>query len=151
MDQPSASLTIQGLLRPAFIEEQSVIQKHLSDHQSIDTDRNGVGKILDDKIEDLGVINERRDESGSSDDSSICKEETQKDEIPVNGTSFYRLEMIRIQLFSSHGNSVGLIVPLVLGLLVHLFRPPLSLFLGGGRCGETMLSVILNPVRIRKL
>uniref|UniRef100_A0A2N9IS07 Uncharacterized protein n=1 Tax=Fagus sylvatica TaxID=28930 RepID=A0A2N9IS07_FAGSY len=104
MEQPPASLAIQGLLRPAFIEEQSFIQKRLSDHQSSNADINQVGKIEEDKPEDLGMINGYRDESGSSEDGSIRAEEPEKDEIPVNGTSFYRLEMIRIQLFSSHGH-----------------------------------------------
>ncbi|KAG7981422.1 hypothetical protein I3843_05G233400 [Carya illinoinensis] len=104
MDQPSASLAIQGLLRPAFIEEQSIIQKNLSDHQSSNADINQVEKNLGDKIEDLGMINGHRRESGSSEDSSVWADETEKDEISVNGTSFYRLEMIRIQLFSSYGH-----------------------------------------------
>ncbi|XP_041010819.1 uncharacterized protein At3g49140-like isoform X3 [Juglans microcarpa x Juglans regia] len=104
MDQPSASLAIQGLLRPAFIEEQSIIQKNLSDHQSSNADINQVEKNLGDKIEDLGMINGHRRESGSSEDSSVWADETEKDENSVNGTSFYRLEMIRIQLFSSYGH-----------------------------------------------
>lgn len=110
MEQPPASLAIQGLLRPAFIEEQSFIQKRLSDHQSSNADINQVGKIEEDKPEDLGMINGYRDESESSEDGSIRAEEPEKDEIPVNGTSFYRLEMIRIQLFSSHGHPVCLMV-----------------------------------------
>ncbi|KAL4595023.1 hypothetical protein ACB092_12G061800 [Castanea dentata] len=104
MEEPSASLAIQGLLRPAFIEEQSVIQKHLSDHRSSNADINQAGKIVEDKPEDLGMINGYRPESGSSEDGPNQAEEPEKDEIPVNGTSFYRLEMIRIQLFSSHGH-----------------------------------------------
>ena len=108
MEEPSASLAIQGLLRPAFIEEQSVIQKHLSNHQSSNADINQAGKIVEDKPEDLGMINGYRHESLSSEDGSIQAEEPEKDEIPVNGTSFYRLEMIRIQLFSSHGHPVCL-------------------------------------------
>ncbi|KAK4571440.1 hypothetical protein RGQ29_030030 [Quercus rubra] len=106
MEEPSASLAIQGLLRPAFIEEQSVIQKHLSNHQSSNADINQAGKIVEDKPEDLGMINGYRHESVSSEDGSIQAEEPEKDEIPVNGTSFYRLEMIRIQLFSSHGHPI---------------------------------------------
>lgn len=104
MDEPSASVAIQGLLRPAFIEEQSVIQKHRSDHKSSNADINQVGEIVEDKLEDLGMINDHGHESGSSENSSIQAEETKKDEIPVNGTSFYRVEMIRIQLFSSYGH-----------------------------------------------
>jgi hypothetical protein len=110
MDEPSASVAIQGLLRPAFIEEQSVIQKHRSDHKSSNADVNQVGEIVEDKLEDLGTINDHRHESGSSENSSIWAEEAEKDEIPVNGTSFYRLEMTRIQFFSSYGHPVCLMV-----------------------------------------
>jgi hypothetical protein len=110
MDEPSASVAIQGLLRPAFIEEQSVIQKHRSDHKSSNADINQVGEIVEDKLEDIGMINDHKHESGSSENSSIWAEEAEKDEIPVNGTSFYRLEMIRIQLFSSYGHPVCLMV-----------------------------------------
>ena len=46
----------------------------------------------------------RSGDCGSLEQVSTFKIEPEKDEIPVNGSSFYRLEMIRIQLFSSHGN-----------------------------------------------
>ncbi|KAI3763640.1 hypothetical protein L2E82_13634 [Cichorium intybus] len=55
MDQPPSGISIHGLLRPAFVEENS-------------------------------------------------KEELQKDESFGNGTSYYKLEMIKLQLISSHGN-----------------------------------------------
>lgn len=34
------------------------------------------------------------------------KEELQKDESSGNGTSYYKLEMIKMQLISAHGNQV---------------------------------------------
>ncbi|KAI3517686.1 hypothetical protein L1887_16903 [Cichorium endivia] len=55
MDQPPSGISIHGLLRPAFVEDNS-------------------------------------------------KEELQKDESFGNGTSYYKLEMIKLQLISSHGN-----------------------------------------------
>ncbi|KAK9293168.1 hypothetical protein L1049_021156 [Liquidambar formosana] len=104
MDQPPAGLAIQGLLRPAFIEEKSVIQKHLTDHQSSNADVNQVGTILEDKLKDLHKINGHGQESRLSQDDSIWAEESEKDESLRNGTSFYKLEMIRIQLLSAHGH-----------------------------------------------
>ena len=50
----------------------------------------------------------RSGDCGSLEQVSTFKIEPEKDEIPVNGNSFYRLEMIRIQLFSSHGHPVCL-------------------------------------------
>ncbi|KAA8533671.1 hypothetical protein F0562_031188 [Nyssa sinensis] len=97
MDQPPAGLAIQGLIRPAFIEEHSVIQKHLSDHQSSNAD------TTQDKVEDLGIINGHIHEPGPSQDSSIWAEELEKDESLRNGTSYYKLEMTKIQLVSAHG------------------------------------------------
>lgn len=43
MGQPSASIVVQGVLRPAFIEENSFIKKHLS-----------VGGTGDDEVHHLG-------------------------------------------------------------------------------------------------
>ncbi|CAH1430248.1 unnamed protein product [Lactuca virosa] len=55
MDQPPSGISIHGLLRPAFVGENS-------------------------------------------------KQELQKDESFGNGTSYYKLEMIKMQLISAHGN-----------------------------------------------
>lgn len=45
MDQPPAGLAIQGLLRPAFVEEHTIIQKHLSVHEPGTSDlKSGWGK-----------------------------------------------------------------------------------------------------------
>lgn len=104
MNQPPAGIAIQGLLRPALIEEQSVIQKHASSHQSNNTNANQAEKILEDEEEDLEKINGH--ESGPSRDSSIQAEEIEKDLNIMNGFSFYKLEMIKILLISAHGHQV---------------------------------------------
>lgn len=106
MEQPPAGLAIQGLIRPAFIEEHSDIQRHMSGNQSHHADKNEIGKNLDSRLEDLGGINGHKHESGSSEDISTCAEELKKDQTPRNGTSFYKMEMIKIQLISAHGHHV---------------------------------------------
>ncbi|XWS61237.1 hypothetical protein CRYUN_Cryun07bG0108600 [Craigia yunnanensis] len=103
MEQPSDGLAIQGLLRPAFIEEHSEIQKHMSTNQSRSSDTNQVEKVVGDKV-DLSIINGHRNELGSSGDSSTTSEESEKNEISINGSSFYKLEMIKIQLITAHGH-----------------------------------------------
>lgn len=103
MNQPPAGIAIQGLLRPAFIEEQSVIQKHISSHQSSNANVNQVEKNSEDKAEDLEKINGHGQESGSSRDNSIQAEDIEKDYNMMNGFSFYKLEMIKILLISAHG------------------------------------------------
>ncbi|KAH7538107.1 hypothetical protein FEM48_Zijuj03G0164100 [Ziziphus jujuba var. spinosa] len=110
MEQPPASLAIQGLIRPAFIEEHSVIRKHLSDHKNSNLDGNQVGENVEDNIEELDRINGHKTEAGSSEDSSNWAEDLEQSEIPTNGATFYKLEMIRLQLFSSNGNQVSLTV-----------------------------------------
>ncbi|PSS04398.1 FMN-binding split barrel protein [Actinidia chinensis var. chinensis] len=100
MDLPPAGIAIQGLLRPAFIEEHSVIQKHVSDRKSGTSDLNQVRKDDQEKVEDLGIINGHRQ---SSQDSSISEEELEKGETFGNGTSFYKLEMVKILLISAQG------------------------------------------------
>ncbi|PON58212.1 FMN-binding split barrel [Parasponia andersonii] len=104
MEQPPASLAIQGLVTPAFIEEHSVIRKHLSNQQSSNADLDQVGESVEDNSEDLGRINGCQHESDSSKDSSNWQEELEKDEITTNGATFYKLEMIKIQLFSAHAH-----------------------------------------------
>ncbi|KAI8564893.1 hypothetical protein RHMOL_Rhmol03G0218000 [Rhododendron molle] len=100
MDQPPDGLVIQGLLRPALIEEHSVIQKHISDHNSGTSDLKQTGIHDEDKVENLGIINDHRQ---LSQDSSTSAEELGKGESLGNGTSFYKLEMIKIELISSQG------------------------------------------------
>ncbi|GFY84149.1 pentatricopeptide repeat (PPR) superfamily protein [Actinidia rufa] len=100
MDLPPAGIAIQGLLRPAFIEEHSVIQKHVSDSKSGTIDLNQVRQDDQEKLEDLGIINGHRQ---SSKDSSISADELEKGETLGNGTSFYKLEMVKILLISAQG------------------------------------------------
>lgn len=106
MEQPPAGLAIQGLIRPAFIEEHSDIQRHMSGNHSPHADIDQVGENVERKLEDLGAINGHENESGSFEDGSIRAEELEKDVVPRSGTSFYKLEMIKIQLISAHGHHV---------------------------------------------
>ncbi|WCJ36733.1 Pentatricopeptide repeat (PPR) superfamily protein [Euphorbia peplus] len=103
MEKPPAGLAIQGLIRPAFIEEHSDIQRRISSCQSDDADINKVEKNVEGKLEDPGRINGRRQEPESSEGISSWSEESGKDQVPQNGTSFYKLEMIKIQLISADG------------------------------------------------
>ncbi|XP_076930057.1 uncharacterized protein At3g49140-like [Bidens hawaiensis] len=97
MDQPPAGLAIQGVLRPAFVEENSVLNKYMIDSQSKDE----ANQISEEK-EDLGVINGHRYEP----DDPNTEEELQKDQITGNGTSYYKLEFVKIHLISAHGNQI---------------------------------------------
>ncbi|XP_043717039.1 uncharacterized protein At3g49140-like isoform X2 [Telopea speciosissima] len=104
IDQPPAGLAIQGLLRPSFVEEHPLIQKHMSVHEPCKDDQNQVGKFLEDKLEGIGMLNGHHHESASSKDGSIWAEGLDKAESVRPGTSFYKLEMIKIQLILSHGH-----------------------------------------------
>lgn len=103
MDQPPAGLAIQGVLRPAYVEESSVINKYMLDSQSKDEEAN---PISEGKEEYLGVINGHRHEFEPSQDGPDTEEELQKDQISGNGTSYYKLEFVKIHLISAHGNQV---------------------------------------------
>ncbi|KAM3319936.1 putative protein isoform X1 [Capsicum chacoense] len=105
MDQPPAGLAIQGLLRPSFLEEHTTIQKQISEDTLSDSDLNQLEK--DDEHKEKGgiQINGHKHESGSSQDIQSW-EELEKNENLGNGTSFYKIEMIRIQLISSNGNQI---------------------------------------------
>ncbi|MBA0678109.1 hypothetical protein Goari_019471 [Gossypium aridum] len=103
MEQPSDGLAIQGLLRPALTEEHSEIQKYMSTNQSHGSDTNQAEKVVGDKVEDLGIINGYGNESELSRKSS-SSERSGKNEISTNGSSFYKLEMIKIQLITAHGH-----------------------------------------------
>lgn len=105
MDQPPAGLAIQGLLRPSFLEEHTTLHKQISERTSSDADSNQIEKDDDHKEKGVIQINGHKHESGSSQDSRSW-EELEKDENLGNGTSFYKLEMIRIQLISSNGNQI---------------------------------------------
>lgn len=105
MEQPPAGLAIHGLLRPALIEEHSEIQKHISSNLSHDGDKDQ--ETVGSKLEDHNTINGHMQESGLSENSSIWEKDSKKDDFPRNRTSFYKLEMIKIQLFSALGNQVS--------------------------------------------
>lgn len=107
MEQPPACVAIQGVIRPAFVEEHSTIQKHLSANQSSDTEKN---KSIESKGENIGVINGHVLNSGSSGDNEAQQVENNgNSDIPFSETSFYKLEMIKIQVFSAQGNPVSLL------------------------------------------
>ncbi|KAD7480479.1 hypothetical protein E3N88_03615 [Mikania micrantha] len=101
MDQPPAGVAIQGVLRPAFLEENSVINKYMLDSQPKDEEANLISEV---KEEELGVINGIRYELGPTLDGSYTEEELQKDQISGNETSYYKLEFVKIHLISAHGN-----------------------------------------------
>ncbi|KAJ8554378.1 hypothetical protein K7X08_025056 [Anisodus acutangulus] len=105
MDQPPAGLTIQGILRPSFLEERTTMQKQISEDSLSDADLNQMENDEEHKETGGIQINGHKHESGSSQDSSSW-EELEKDENLGNGTSFYKLEMIKIQLISSNGNQI---------------------------------------------
>nr|GLL20112.1 uncharacterized protein At3g49140-like [Ipomoea trifida]GMC61037.1 uncharacterized protein At3g49140-like [Ipomoea batatas]GMC64812.1 uncharacterized protein At3g49140-like [Ipomoea batatas] len=104
MELPPAGLAIQGILRPAFLEEHVVIQKQMSDHKTSNADRNQISKAADCKETTIVPINGHRHKSGLDQDNPNWAEELEKDETLGNGTSFYKLEMIKIQLISAHGH-----------------------------------------------
>ncbi|XP_071929470.1 uncharacterized protein At3g49140 isoform X2 [Coffea arabica] len=104
MDQPPAGLAIQGLLRPAFVEEHAVIQKHITDNQIIEDNTDQITKMEGHKENEIIQINGHKHEHGSAQEGINRVEELESDETPGNGTSFYKLEMVKIQLISAHGN-----------------------------------------------
>ncbi|KAL1357662.1 hypothetical protein HN51_009543 [Arachis hypogaea] len=99
MEQPPACVAIQGVIRPAFIEEHSTIQKHLSTNQSDNSD------ITESVKGEIGVINGHVHNSMSSKDNTAEQvENNENSDLPFNETSFYKLEMIKIQVISAHGH-----------------------------------------------
>lgn len=107
MEQPPAGLAIQGLLRPAFIEERSVMNKRKPSHPDHKPDLSKDDKGAKDKVEDVGMINGHALESASSEDNSALTEDLERDKGLANGTSFYKLEMIKIQLISAYGHQTA--------------------------------------------
>ncbi|XP_026379853.1 uncharacterized protein At3g49140-like [Papaver somniferum] len=102
MDQPPAGLAISGLLRPSFFEENSALRKQLpqKDSDKVDTKAGTANGDSKDTI-----INGQQDKSSltdSSEDGSDREDQSGKDETPRS--SFYMLEMAKIQLVSSDGN-----------------------------------------------
>uniref|UniRef100_A0A803PQA1 Pentatricopeptide repeat superfamily protein n=1 Tax=Cannabis sativa TaxID=3483 RepID=A0A803PQA1_CANSA len=106
MEQPPASLAIQGLIRPALIKEHLVIRKHLSNLESDDAalDENVGESVEDNSEEDVKINGHQRESESNNDNSTGTEEEPEKDDITTNGATFYKLEMIKIQLFSANGN-----------------------------------------------
>ncbi|KAJ9553080.1 hypothetical protein OSB04_017125 [Centaurea solstitialis] len=103
MDQPPAGLSIQGLLRPAFVEEDSVINEHMFDYQSNGKEANQIAEG-----KDVGVVNGLGHVVvGASQDVENLEEESQKDQSLGNGNSYYKLEIIKMQLISAHGNQAS--------------------------------------------
>ncbi|KAK1361193.1 FMN-binding split barrel [Heracleum sosnowskyi] len=102
MDQPPAGIAIQGILRPSFLEEHSVIYKNKSDCNSED-EANQVGKVAEDKQDEHNIINGHSHSLEVSQDKPDWPEELDKGESLESGTSFYKLEMVKIQLISAHG------------------------------------------------
>ncbi|XP_057951238.1 uncharacterized protein At3g49140-like isoform X2 [Malania oleifera] len=107
MGQASVGLTIQGLLTPAYIDEHSSILKHISGHHSSTEGENQAGNFIEEKVEDLGMINGHTHESGLSENGSTWADELEPDENLRSGTSFYKLEMIKIQLVSADGHQTA--------------------------------------------
>uniref|UniRef100_A0A0R0FRY5 Uncharacterized protein n=1 Tax=Glycine max TaxID=3847 RepID=A0A0R0FRY5_SOYBN len=106
MEQPPACVAIQGVIRPAFVDEHSTIQKHLSANQSSDTDKS---KSIESKGENIGVINGHVLNSESSGDNAAQQVENNGNSvIPFSETSFYKLVMIKIQVFSAQGQPTAI-------------------------------------------
>ncbi|KAL3653568.1 hypothetical protein CASFOL_003249 [Castilleja foliolosa] len=102
MEQPAAGLAIHGLLRPAFIEEHSVIQKQITCPESSDMDTN---HIADKQLQDGVVqINGHKHEKELEQDHTSLGADLEKDESLGSGLAFYKLEMIKIQLVSAQEN-----------------------------------------------
>uniref|UniRef100_A0A7N0UQ09 Pentatricopeptide repeat superfamily protein n=1 Tax=Kalanchoe fedtschenkoi TaxID=63787 RepID=A0A7N0UQ09_KALFE len=94
-DQPPAGLVIQGLVRPALTDEQSIIQKRISEQiQNMEMDRPDKTRI---NGHDIGEGSEPMIDNG------VREDEIEKGQSSPNGNSFYRLELVRIQLMSAHG------------------------------------------------
>ncbi|CAN4099482.1 unnamed protein product [Withania somnifera] len=102
MDQPPAGLVIQGLLRPAFLQENTTITRQKSEHKSNNAGIDQMEQVGEHRKNSSVQVNGHKHESGSSKDSPSCSEELEKNEPLGNGT-FYKLEIIKIQLISSHG------------------------------------------------
>ncbi|KAG6387728.1 hypothetical protein SASPL_152920 [Salvia splendens] len=100
MEQPAAGLAIQGLLRPAFIEEHSVIQKQISGPESCDVDADH----NDQQFQGYVQINGQTHDEDVAQENPNRAENLEKDENVGNGFAFYKLEMIKIQLVSALGH-----------------------------------------------
>ncbi|GJY30154.1 zinc finger, CCHC-type containing protein [Tanacetum coccineum] len=86
--------------KPRWQIESSVINKYVLDGES--NDEEAANQVSEGDEEDLGVINGNEPES--SQDVSSKEDESQKDQISGNGTSYYKLEIVKIHLILAHGN-----------------------------------------------
>lgn len=107
MKRPPVGIVIQGLLSPALLEGHSIDQRHLPSHHSgAGVDHTGTtGSILEDKQVDSNTTDADGQEH-SLEDVPSSAEELGKNGSPRSGKSFYKLEMINIQLLSVHGHPV---------------------------------------------
>ncbi|KAJ8752994.1 hypothetical protein K2173_008729 [Erythroxylum novogranatense] len=99
MQQHPAGLAIQGLIRPALIEEQSEIRKHRS---FFNQSNHGDAGKNEGGLNDVGAINGHKQEL-TSENVSVGPQEPGMDEVPRKRISLYKLETIKIQLVSAHG------------------------------------------------
>lgn len=101
MDQPANGLAIQGTLRPVFPDEKTIIQRHKTGKSSSD-----------------GIYQNKKDPSHltSSMGKQVWEDKVEEDNSHQSGTTFYKLEMIDIQLVSAHGSQVCI----GLNLLFHV-------------------------------
>lgn len=114
MEQPASGLALHGLLKPAFIEEHSVIQKHVSGPDSVDADKN---TVTEEQMQEDVKINGHGHETEQEQEDRLAKE-SGKDDTVGNGFAYYKLETIRINLFSAQGRQVD---PLVSPLFFSLY------------------------------
>ncbi|ESQ31949.1 hypothetical protein EUTSA_v10004068mg [Eutrema salsugineum] len=87
MEQPSAGLAIQGLLSRVFVKDHLDI----TGHKSTSSDKNLEGENSEEKLENIGTP--------SVDESEILQHDNSR-----NATTYYKLEMIRIQLITAQGH-----------------------------------------------
>lgn len=92
MEQPSAGLAIQGLLRRVFVEDNSDIQKDITHSESPSIDENDLVENLEEKVDDVGTTTGDEPEINAFGDKSS------------NSVSYYKLEMIKIQLITAQGD-----------------------------------------------
>lgn len=108
MDCPSKGLAILGLIRSAFLEEQSSVHKLLYDEKFPGTDLIDLnGSSKDEQIEEIAIDDDSESESQhqtSLTDVHASAHGSDNDEGSEMGTSLYKLEILHIQLVSFYGN-----------------------------------------------
>jgi len=108
MDCPSKGLAMLGLIRPAFMEEQSSVHKFLYDEKFPSTDIIDLdGRTKDEQVEEISINDDSDSESQhqtSIADAHASVYVSDNDEGSEIGTSLYKLEIIHIRLVSFYGN-----------------------------------------------